>query len=129
MVSLSKYVKSYFAETSLHGLKYITEEDRHPVERILWIILFALGVALEISFMVPGELISSGDVCCNTNLAGIEKYINQPTSTSLETRDFPVWNIDFPGVTICPTSKVTQLYAGYRVRCSKGSLICSDNEK
>ena len=53
-VSLSNHVKSYFAETSLHGLKYITEEGRHPLERILWIVLFALGVALEISFMVPG---------------------------------------------------------------------------
>ena len=38
--------------------------------------------------------------------AGIDKYINQPTSTSLDTRDYPVWNIDFPGVTICPNSKV-----------------------
>ena len=105
-VSLSNHVKSYFAETSLHGLKYITEEGRHPIERILWIVLFAMGVALEISFMIPGNfsLISSYYTAVITE--GIEKYINQPTSTSLETRHFPVWNIDFPGVTICPNSKV-----------------------
>lgn len=53
-VSLLKYVKSYFAETSLHGLKYITEDDRHPLERILWVVLFGMGVALEVSFMIPG---------------------------------------------------------------------------
>ena len=57
-VAVSKFVKSYFAETSLHGLKYITEDDRHPVERILWVILFCLGVAMEISFMLPGTEIS-----------------------------------------------------------------------
>ena len=42
-----------------------------------------------------------------TNIAGIEKYVNNPTSTSLDTRDYPVWNIDFPGVTICPNTKVS----------------------
>ena len=38
--------------------------------------------------------------------SGIEKYINDPTSTTLETTDYPIWNIDFPGVTICPNAKV-----------------------
>ena len=37
---------------------------------------------------------------------GVEKYINDPTSTTLETTDYPIWNIDFPGVTICPNAKV-----------------------
>ena len=56
MVTLSNNGKSYFAETSLHGLKYITEDDRHPVERVLWIILFFVGVVLIITFMIPGML-------------------------------------------------------------------------
>ena len=55
MVTLKEHGKSYFAETSLHGLKYITEDDRHPVERILWIFLFFAGVALMITFMIPGH--------------------------------------------------------------------------
>ena len=56
MVTLSNHGKSYFAETSLHGLKYITEDDRHPVERVLWVILFFVGVVLMITFMIPGML-------------------------------------------------------------------------
>jgi hypothetical protein len=47
---------SLFAETSLHGLKYITEDERHPVERVLWVILFFVGVVLMITFMIPGML-------------------------------------------------------------------------
>ena len=38
---------------------------------------------------------------------GIDRYQNDPTSTSLETTDYPIWNIDFPGVTICPNTKVS----------------------
>ena len=57
MVSLGQHVKSYFSETSLHGLKYITEDDRHTVERILWVILFTVAVALMITFMIPGQII------------------------------------------------------------------------
>ena len=54
MVTLKEHGKSYFAETSLHGLKYITEDDRHPVERVLWVFLFFVGLALMITFMIPG---------------------------------------------------------------------------
>ena len=32
--------------------------------------------------------------------------MNDPTTTGLETTDYPIWNIDFPGVTICPNMKV-----------------------
>ena len=54
MVWLVKHIKLYFAETSLHGLKYITEDDRHIVERTLWVILFFIGLSLMITFMIPG---------------------------------------------------------------------------
>ena len=33
----------------------------------------------------------------------------QPTITSLESTNHPVWEIDFPGVTVCPTTKVSRL--------------------
>ena len=57
MVSLSNHGKSYFAETSLHGLKYITEDGRHLVERVLWVVLFFVGVTLMITFMLPGQIL------------------------------------------------------------------------
>ena len=37
--------------------------------------------------------------------------MNDPTTTGLETTDYPIWNIDFPGVTICPNTKVKNEFA------------------
>ena len=50
---MKDHVKKYFGETSLHGLKYITEDGRHPLERALWVFLCCSGVALAIFFMHP----------------------------------------------------------------------------
>ena len=36
-------------------------------------------------------------------------FFVQPTITSLESTNHPVWEIDFPGVTVCPTTKVSRL--------------------
>ena len=55
MSRLGEQGKSYCAETSLHGLKYITEDGRHIVERVIWIILFTCAMCLMINFMIPGR--------------------------------------------------------------------------
>ena len=43
--------KSYFIETSLHGLKYLTEAKRKSVERFFWMI------AIVISWVFAGYMI------------------------------------------------------------------------
>ena len=55
MSRLAEQGKSYCAETSLHGLKYITEDGRHIVERVIWIVLFTCAMCLMVSFMIPGR--------------------------------------------------------------------------
>ena len=55
MLRLGEQGKSYCAETSLHGLKYITEDGRHIVERVIWIILFTSAMCLMVNFMIPGR--------------------------------------------------------------------------
>ena len=37
---------------------------------------------------------------------GIQKYQNNPTSTSLDTKHYSIHNIDFPGITICANTKI-----------------------
>ena len=39
---------------------------------------------------------------------GIQKYQNNPTSTSLDTKHYSIHNVDFPGITICPNTKVRE---------------------
>ena len=55
MLRLGEQGRSYCAETSLHGLKYITEDGRHILERVIWIILFTSAMCLMVSFMIPGS--------------------------------------------------------------------------
>ena len=45
--------RKYFEETSIHGLKYITEPNRTLVERVCWVIF------ITVSCCVAGYLIYS----------------------------------------------------------------------
>ena len=51
---------------------------------------------------------------------GIHKFLYVPTSTSLDTRDYSIRNIDFPGVTICPNSKIMK--SSFRAAMSSSKL-------
>ena len=64
MVSFGQHVRSYFSETSLHGLKYITEDERHIIERIVWVVLFTVSISLMVTFMLPGH--SRLKISCTT---------------------------------------------------------------
>ena len=55
MSKLIEQVRSYNDGTSIHGLKYITEDGRHIVEHILWGLLFSGAVGLMIMFVIPGK--------------------------------------------------------------------------
>ena len=50
--------------------------------------------------------------------SGLDKYMHDPTTTQLETSNYPIWNIHFPGVTICPNTKVKIVYIKQSCYCS-----------
>ena len=50
----TQHVKAYFQNTSLHGLQYVGEDGRPFMEKVLWMILFLLGIVLMVIFFVPG---------------------------------------------------------------------------
>ena len=58
--------RKYFEETSIHGLKYITEPNRTLVERVCWVIF------ITVSCSVAGYLIYSvcGNLCRLQNAMG-----------------------------------------------------------
>ena len=41
-----------------------------------------------------------------SNFTGIQKYQNNPTSTSLDTKHYSIHNVEFPGITICANTKI-----------------------
>ena len=53
-VMFTQHVKAYFQNTSLHGLQYVGEDGRPFMEKVLWMILFLLGIVLMVIFFIPG---------------------------------------------------------------------------
>ena len=98
-------------------VRYIAQPGRHPVERVLWIFLCLTGFGLAFLFLAPSQwswfhiwFEAFPHLLNEPPLSGLEKHMNDPTTTGLETTDFPIWNIDFPGVTICPNTKVEMYF-------------------
>ena len=85
-----RQVLEFCEATSLHGLKYITDPDSHCVERIFWIVLVILSIFFEIMLILPI----------------IEKFHECKTITTVDTTNYPIWNIDFPGITVCSNIRV-----------------------
>ena len=82
------WIQDYNANTSLHGLKYITGES-NAVARFIWLIV----VISAISF---GAVLT-------TRI--IKKWQSSPIITSVDDTNYPVTKILFPAVTICPNFK------------------------
>ena len=75
--------------TSLHGLKYITEHNKHGLERLFWIIVVT-------AFLLLGIFLTSRIV---------KKWQTSPIITTIETTHYPLTKVPFPAVTICPNYK------------------------
>ena len=102
-------LKEYCESSSLHGLRYITEDGRHWTERVLWFFMCLCGFVLTIYFIVPIWIKWSSQVITKICTSGWITILNfQPTLTTLDSTNHPVWEIDFPAVTICSPNKVVE---------------------
>lgn len=84
-----KHCISSFCElTSLHGFKYIPTTNKY--KSCLWCIVCVL----------------SGLFCCYLIYLQLNRYHMKRINTSIETIGYPVWEVDFPAVTICNVNAV-----------------------
>jgi amiloride-sensitive sodium channel len=90
---LKDKVKNFCSVTSLHGYVHTTKEEYHAFERWLWIILsfFALITAVILLWI-------SWNWTAET-----------PTTTVIESTNYPTYNLPFPSVTICNMNKISKL--------------------
>ena len=63
----TSHLKSYFQNTSLHGLQYVGEDGRPALEKVLWLVLFCLGIALMIIFFIPGNTNMNKNILISEN--------------------------------------------------------------
>ncbi|XP_059489263.1 pickpocket protein 28-like [Neocloeon triangulifer] len=82
--------REYCHHSSLHGLKYLTDERRHPVDKLYWLVAFISGLSLSYFFIV----------------AIWSKWEENPIIVSLDTTAAIINDIPFPAVTICNMNKM-----------------------
>uniref|UniRef100_A0A182JHD4 Pickpocket n=1 Tax=Anopheles atroparvus TaxID=41427 RepID=A0A182JHD4_ANOAO len=93
-----RYVVRNFCEnTSLHGLRYVYGGERMEepganggMVRMLWLLVCLVSIAFT---MVMGGI-------------AWMRFRTTPTITTIETMAYPIWNIRFPGVTVCNINKI-----------------------
>ncbi|XP_073973573.1 amiloride-sensitive sodium channel pickpocket 23 isoform X2 [Rhodnius prolixus] len=88
--SLKYQTKEYFNNSTLHGVRFIAEEDRPTFERLMWFSFVSIGAIVTLIII--------------TSLW--EKFQTNPTITGLDT-DFHNWDVPFPGVTVCPKNRAS----------------------
>lgn len=99
--NFKKFLVEFCAETSIHGIRYFTEQRRHRLERGWW----AIAVALAFWF-------------CGTTINGIwSEWRDHPVNMIMAEKMPSISEIPFPTVTICPKIKAQKkkfnLYTHY----------------
>lgn len=89
MKGLSKRLSEYCDNTTIHGPKYLAQPGRPGVEKCLWFVTIVLGIGFG-SFLTTKIL---------------NKLESSPVITTLDSTNYPLSQIPFPAVTICPNYK------------------------
>ena len=92
-----KTVKEYGGSTTVHGIPYILEDGRHPLERILWIILVGIGAGMA-AFL---------------SLNIYNDWQSNQIITSVGTTGYSIENIEFPSVTICAQGSIQRVTGNF----------------
>ncbi|XP_014258442.1 sodium channel protein Nach-like isoform X2 [Cimex lectularius] len=89
--SLKHQTTEFFANSTLHGVRFIAEKGRPAYERLMWFIFVAIGAIVTLIIIVSLW----------------DKFQTNPTITGLDT-DFHNWDVPFPGISLCPTNPVSR---------------------
>lgn len=89
---LKDKVNNFCKVTSLHGYVHTVNKEYNAFERYLWIILSFLALIAAIILLW---------ISWNWNL-------ETPTTTVIESTNYPTYNLPFPSVTICNMNKISK---------------------
>lgn len=106
---MSLPTKSLLSESSIHGLRFMSDSAQKKFVRFFWLLAFVTSIA-GMSYYAKGI---------------IYKWINQPDVGHF-TRSLPIRDVPFPAITICSPLTIKSEHADYekftRVRKANGSL-------
>ncbi|XP_044272487.1 pickpocket protein 28-like [Tribolium madens] len=91
-----KNIYDYFTEfssnTGIHGFKYMGEQERCFIEKLYWLVLFAISLYICVSLIIQTWI----------------KWDQSPVLVSFAQSPTPVWQVPFPAITICSETKARQ---------------------
>ncbi|GLH08174.1 Pickpocket protein 28, partial [Gryllus bimaculatus] len=82
---LSALGRDYCGRTTLHGLKYVGDQELHIVERVFWLIVFLIALVAAVYYI----------------LFLYDKWKENPMIVSLSPYATKITEIPFPAVTVC----------------------------
>lgn len=111
-------IREFFASTSLHGFKYLIQPGRSTFEKCAWGRFFFEKKKQQKSinhfFFVFSRLIWYGiQLCALASAAYIflyafDGFVAKPTFTSLDSLNYPIWEIPYPAVAICSVNLISK---------------------
>ncbi|XP_049829059.1 sodium channel protein Nach-like [Schistocerca gregaria] len=83
-------LREFAEETTLHGCRYLVPGRSGPCVRLCWLVAMAVSAGCAVVFVSQAW----------------RQYRESPIRTTVRTTNFPLSEIPFPAVTVCPTTKV-----------------------
>jgi hypothetical protein len=111
---LGERVESFCSVTSLHGYIHTIQKDYHPIERHLWLILSFLALIAAIILLWISWNWNAGNesIVLSRIIQNQFSILSEtPTTTVIESTNYPTYNLPFPSITICNMNKISKLAA------------------
>ena len=85
MKAFSKTAREYSNSTSIHGIRYIFENDSFIFERTIWVLAVSCGIIFATIMSTTAYF----------------DWQDSPVVTTVATTGYPIEKIEFPAITIC----------------------------
>ena len=86
-------LKKYASVTTAHGIPYVAEENRPILDKLFWTAIVSLAIAFGVY----------------QTLMIYTLWQNEPVITTLDTVAYPIDELEFPAVTICPQGSMQRI--------------------
>lgn len=88
----TRFFTDYVNNSSVHGIKYITQRHRHWSESVFWILTFVISLS----------------ACSKMIYDVYSKWQQSPVIVSFAEKSTPLYQIPFPAITICSVIKTSK---------------------
>ena len=108
-MGLLQKLTDFANETSIHGVMFMAQSTSSKSRRILWTILFMgslIYATIQIKSIVECKLWNlyffQDSIPSNSSFFCFSAWSKNPTLTIIETMTYPIEQVPFPAVTLCP---------------------------